>query len=395
MPNEAPAAAPVVATEAAAPAAIPGADSGPTIAKYVALARADIAADAEAELAPAEPATEAPAERGPDGKFLPRGAKAGEVKPKVEAKPADKPKEELAAPSDATIAQARKLLSSGDIDGAFKVAFGKVPELTGKDWANWRHANERHVAKVGREIQAERAELDRDKGMIQQYAQTLAPMLEARRAWEAGDAETAIRAAFGEDVTSFNKKLLAAFHGKSPQVSQLERELAATRAEIAAWKQEREQAAQQQTVAQAQQAWVSDLSEQLAYCGDTRFEARATRQGFLKLVVDVQAEHYDARNNRTLPPIQAAEIAWDRFVEQFGEDPPGARGALPAVTSERSAKTAASGRGGTPVRQVGKPTTNLRQSEAAEASAPPKFKTDDERMAWYVRKAKAELHTSG
>lgn len=369
------------------------------LAKHVKLAQR---ANAESGDAPAaEPAgDEPPLERGKDGKFLPRGEKAAakeaEPKPplaKTQGEPAKVAPAKAEQTGDASVARARQLMDSGKVDDAIKLVFGKAPSelLTGKTWEAWRHQNEKKT----REITQAADLVNTQRQQVQQAAQQLMPLVHARQAIEAGNFEQAVKLAFGMDFNDFQKRALHSFHGQNPDTIAARNEARAAMQALEQYKQQVTQLTEQQKVDATRASIKSAIAEAVATSDVAARFAKSAK--FHDRVFAVEAKHYDARTDSTLPRQAAIEEAFDQMVaeyrDEYGEDPPWANAASPAaVTSVRSAQSSATGPGRNPVRQA--KATNLRQSEAAEAGAPVKLR-GQALLDAYVAKAKAELSASG
>lgn len=383
------------AAETAAPA------PANAMAKFVAAAEAEIAqaAGSEAEdMAAAAP----PAEKGArdeNGRFLPKGGKTAEAGAEAEETPAkaksgaldaDKTAKPKAEPpkTEARLAQIRELADKGKLEEAFVAAFGKMPDelLTSKQWKAWRHEN----GKVAGKLAEAREQIDADRQIIQRAAADFAPLIEARKAWEAGDPEAAIKHAFGIEFNAFQKLALQKFHGTDPEKVALRRELAEVRKLIEDKDEQARKAQHQSSVEQARAAHRNQITEQLQASEDERFTSRADKKAFVDRVFKIQAAHYDKRTDTTLPILEAAEMAWDEIAEEFGFAPPVNTAPKTVAKSVRGAPSAASGPGRTPARQAARAANPLNQSEAAEASAPPNLKGDDLRR-YFVRLAESAI----
>jgi hypothetical protein len=377
-----------------------------SVEEALAQARLDVAdqiaaEDADEATADVE-AKKANAERGPDGKFKPAEAKTEAKKAKEPAEKTDepaaaKPKEGEEPDADRAaggLARARKLFAKGDVAEAVKLAFGVDPEdlkLNSKQW----DAVKEKLSKTKNEAREAEARGQQAMAQAQQMVQRFVPLAQAAQAYAQGDYETFVRLATGDDFTTFQRKLIAqAAQTKDPaaeaRIARLEQTIAQRDAENARLQQ---MTAQQQQ-AQAVRKHVSELASELKDCGDPRFEAAAGKQLFLDKVLEIQREHWNKRDQTTLPPLEAAELAWE---ELYGD--------LLEVRTERGGVRGSPERGGqnhgTPgrsgpnsARVTAKAGTNLRHSQAAEA-APEDDLEGDELMQHFIRKAVSAQRATG
>lgn len=293
-------------------------------------------------------------------------AKAAEkpVEPEAEAASAEpeEPAEKPIAAGPVSRQRLREMVDSGDIEGAFEAAFGKKPadfNITSKRWEEWRKAN-----------QVERRKLrEREEG-LQGYEQKLRaafnglrPLEQARQAAVAGDYEKVLEI-FGVDVSTFNRQLLGKRTGRTPEVERLEAELKAMRHEREQEKQALEEQRRAELVKQKTQEYLAGVAQELSESQVEEFAVIASRPKLMARVHEVLRQHYDRRNDVTIPVLEAAEIVRDELVEEFGEFPYRARNA---------GASAESGRGGSNLAKAEtKVSKTLSQRGAAEASAPSK-----------------------
>lgn len=265
----------------------------------------------------------------------------------------------------------RQLLDEGDIDGAFLEAFGKKPgdlNINSKRWSEHHKAVRKDREKLQQQVEHANRQLYQERHNVQELLRAAReevrpyqPFIEAKKLYDAGDIEGAIKTAFGDDATAFNKRLIRSAHGKNPEVEALKAELERDRAERLREREEyqRQMAARQQAEQeQANMAWVT---ENLASVEDYDYAGAAKRPAFVRRVYEVLVQHYDADTNTTLPLNQAADIVRQEWEEHFGASF-APRGVPVSTTSVRG--------GSNPARQEAKPSRTLSQTGAAEASAP-------------------------
>jgi hypothetical protein len=380
-----------------------------SVEEALAQARLDVAdqiAAEDAEEAAAQEAPKTPAERGKDGKF-----KAAEEKP-AKAKEASAEKSEEPAEPKSTkaekpegeepegersaggLARARKLWQKGEIQEAVKLAFGVEAEdlkLSSKQW----DAVKEKLSKT----KAEAREVEQRGAAAMQHAQQLVqafiPLAQAKQAYDQGDYDQFVKLATGDDFTTFQRKLIAqAAATKDPaadaRIARLEQEIARRDHENARLQQMTAQQRQQQAV----QQHLTDISSELKDSGDARFEAAAGKQAFLAKVLEIQREHWDKQTGTTLPPIEAAELAWE---ELYGDllEVRTERGGNRETPVRGGQNRALPGRGGqNGARVTAKAGTNLRHSQAAEA-APEDDLEGDELMQHFIRKAQSAQRATG
>jgi hypothetical protein len=326
------------------------------------------------------------------GKSAATTAAAGEAPAASSTQPAAAPpaKPEPAAPNEPSIKRARELLTSGDIEGAFREAFGKLPQdfkIDSRKWEEHRKAVVRDRQKLEqRDAQAREAAAN-DRRQLEETLgaarRELGPLLEAQKLFKAGDRAGALKLAFGEDVAAFNKGLLAQHHGKNPELESLRAELRAERE--AREKREAEEKAAREQATQREQitAYIEERQAELVDGDDPQLAALATRPGFMRRVFQVLQQHYDG--SRTLPTKVAADMVRQEILAEFG----GAFGAAPRDTAvpvesaQPGSKAASSGK-------AKKPATSLPQRGAAEASAPGRRRSVQEMLADYTDRARAE-----
>lgn len=281
--------------------------------------------------------------------------------PEAEPEPTEKP-----ARSGKT---ARQLLEEGDMEGAFEEAFGKKPadfNINSKRWAEYRQVMKRDRAKVEQRERQVAQNFERYNQLIARAKDEVKPfiaMRQAKQLYESGDLEGAIKLAFGDDVTGFNKRLLGQFHGKNPEVDSVRAELQALRDERAAERQQYAEQVAQQQQAEQQRQFVATMTNIIETSGDEQLERFAKKPKFLGRVYQILEQHYDREMNTTIPILEAADMARREILDEFGD----------VLGSRDAGAPAVSGRGGsTPAKQVPQGTRTISQNGAAETSAPPR-----------------------
>lgn len=376
------------ASSAAAPAA-PAAESGPSQA-----AGPDKGGELEAQIQAAIKAGESAEEQGlpdkpassgkakskappkkaePKSKAAPVAAKAEPAKAEHDADAENESEAESEAP--AAKKSARQLFEEGDLDAAFKAAFGvdsSAFNINSKKWAEWRQATKRikdaHERRVREEFSQVHAERQRVAELLHAAREEVRPytkFIQARQLYENGDIEAAIKLAFDSDASDFNKRLIRGVAGKPPEdprVTKLERELQEMRAEKERQVQEWQQQQARQAEIQQRQSNLEIIRSKLPELEEPEYAEAAKRPRFVARVLEVLEENYDEHTQVTLPLQQAAEMVRREFEENFGANfaPRG----VPVSTM--------SARGGSiPARpEARSASTTLSQKGAAEASAP-------------------------
>jgi hypothetical protein len=301
--------------------------------------------------------------KGSKGKAAPKAAPA--PAPEVKVEPAATPEPEATeeeAPTrslGSTVVEARKLFAAGDLDGAFRVNSAK--------WAEWRKAN----ATASRQMAEREQKLAHG---VKAVEEKFGGFVAAKKAFDAGDYSGALKQAFGVDPETFNKKLLAQFHGKHPEVEALRNELRARdeaetkRQQEAREAREREQ--QQQLIARNLEL----LGEHLGRSEDPAVVELAKKPRYRQRVLQVLRQHYDPESQTSIPLEQAAEMVKQEIEEEFG-----------SVFRPPSASESPSRSGTTTARPA---TATLSNRGAAEASPPGRALSDEEQFRKYTNQLK-------
>jgi hypothetical protein len=189
-----------------------------------------------------------------------------------EPEPDDDEEEEPLAASAGDLAKARKAMADGDIDNAFRLAFGKKPEdciPNAYAWTKWRAANDREARKRANErreheaavLQA-RNELHGERVKIGQTIEALRPYEKyylAEQAWKR-DGDPAHLVDIIQGVTGMTydeaQKVILTKTRRSPAERAMQAKLAELEEKLARTNAEREQREQQVT---AEQAYANDL----------------------------------------------------------------------------------------------------------------------------------------
>lgn len=340
--------------------------------------------------------------RGPDGKFLKPGEKAPEPKKADEKKPepekaAAKPKDEADGDVPASLAKARRLFASGQLEEGAKLVGLDLEKLTGKQWESWRHENKKARADLAKNQEA----LETKHRELVGIAQRLQPLLGAQQALQAGDFDAFLNMASGgtiPDVSAFNKKAIAKLHGSAPLDADSQRRLAqaeqrAAQAEQAAkdLAARLEKADQEKALPAAQKEYkATTLRNEVELLDDDEFASLADDPSFIDEVFDVKNEHWNEQTRRTIATDQAAVIAHRRWLKKQTTDPGGS-----GSTRDRGASSTRQPAGAvTPARRPARAGTNLNSQEAAEAAPAPKLEGKALQDYW-VRKAQADIARDG
>lgn len=335
---------------------------------------------------PAPPVAEKPAKA-----EKPVGRRIEKLEAKAVAGPAEAEPDAAAAASE----RAKYYLRHGDVAKAINAAFGDLKSIEaslpdgvrealarklGVNSAQWERIR-KHEQSTKRAFQEREQQLS---GIISNLQQEYAPLHHARQAYQAGDYETAFRAAFGEDATDFQRKVIGQRVGKNPEIEKLRAELEQERAQQRHWA---EQARQQQAEAEQQQAvhsYLGTITEELAQSDDTAIRKYSSRPAFVHRVFEIQRSTYDARSNTAIPLTVAAEHARDEALNlvkswQVEDDVTSGIAAPAARASVQPVKPpAAKG-----------PARSLKQSGAAEATGAPRKLTSAEVREKYQRMMEA------
>lgn len=374
MPDAAPAPAtpPAAALDDAAQAAadekeLPPLDHDAEIKDQIARAK---------EVAAREERKKARAEKGKKGKAASKPAPAPEAKAEPETPPeteqAEPETEQDEAPRGmgTMLVEARKKLAAGDLDGALELAFGKKGDafrVNSARWAEFRKANTAALRQL-----AER-EQKLEHG-IKQVEQRFGPLVKAKKAFDSGDYKEALQQAFGIDPETFNKKLLAQFHGKHPEVESLRAELRARDEAEAKRKRELEEQGRHEQERQRTAQNLELIGQHLGQHEDEAIVELSKRPRFRARVLQILSEHYDPRSKTSIPLEEAAEMVKSEIEAEFG-----------SVFRPRSVSESPTRAG---IKHA-RPATTLSQRGAAEASPPGRALTDEELYRKYSNLAKA------
>jgi hypothetical protein len=209
-------------------------------------------------------------------------------------------------------------------------------------------------------------------------------MVEAKKLFDSGDVIGAVRSAFGIELNDLQKRALAQFHGKNPEVEQLRRELAERDANAKKRDEEAAEQARQSREREQTTAYLEGLQQTLIDGSDPEIAGLATKPRFIQRVFQIQRQHYDPATKTSLPAQQAAAMARDEIVTEFGGVFGKARDtAVPVESAQPGSKAAKA-----------KATTSLPQRGAAEAGPPGRRLTAQEQVNKYTELARAEAGLS-
>lgn len=395
----APAAAPAAATDTGA---APPADPTPNAAEAKGTDSSRVDKQIERALKKGRAELKAKAgerPRGEGGKFLKTAAEPVAAKPAAtkETPAAEFEPEAIEQAKPAVTGKsAKELLEAGDLEAAFEAAFGKKPQdfkIDSRKWEEWRKAKERSQRTLATERAAAIEEVGGQRRQLQtvlaEAQKTYGPMVEAKKLFDAGDVIGAVKSAFGIELNDLQKRALAQFHGKNPEVEQLRREMAER--EAAAKKREEElteQSRQAQLSAQTT-AYLEHLQQELIDGTDPQVAGLATKPRFIQRVYQIQRQHYDQATKTSLPSHVAADMARNEIVAEFGSVLGGGPRdtAVPVESDQPGSKAASSGK-------AKASSTSLPQRGAAEASLPGRKLGAREQVDKYTALARAELGLS-
>jgi hypothetical protein len=221
------------------------------------------------------------------------------------------PKLESAKPTEAPPAidgaKLASMLKSGDFEGALRLA-GIDPAGTKIPAARWAEFRKHEKESKERIRQAEARTVQRDnevRTLAAEVAKRFEPYEHARKAWESGDIESALKHAFGADLESLSEMAVKQKLGQDPEVVALKR-----------WKADQERAAQEraaaeqkaqaeQTTAAQRREYCSALSAELKSGDATHAAAVETFPDFAERVMQIQLDAY----NKSGEELSAAEAA--------------------------------------------------------------------------------------
>lgn len=286
----------------------------------------------------------------------------------------------------------RELLEAGDLDGAFEAAFGKKPhdfKIDPRRWEEWRKAGQRQKRELAERKARDEAEIaDKRRTFSEELAEArrmFGPLAEAAKLYKAGDVVGAIQRAFGDDINAFQKKALAQFHGKNPEVEALRRELEEERrSKTESERKERERREAEES-RRAIQNYREQLRAELIEGGDPVLARLAVQDAFILRVWQIKRERFDFDSRTTVSTSEAAAMARRELVERFGS-------ALGA-SADRSVSAESDRAGSKPAQaENGKkpPSRTLSQRGATEASEPGRALSDTERRRKYTDLALAQ-----
>lgn len=302
-----PPAAAVEADEAPLPPLDPDAEIGEQIKRS-----AEVVARAERKKAKAAKASEK------KGKAPTAAAKTEEPVPDTEPAPPLEETEEPEQPegSAASILVKARLLVEKDPEAAFKLAFGKDAaafRINSARWTEWSKKTtetKREFAQREQRLEAAAAKLEQKYGR----------WAEAEKLYEAEDYEGAFSKAFKTDLNSFQRKALAKYHGKNPDVEAARREVAELKAELARKEQEQEQRALQHQEQQQHAANQQAIAGHLGVSDDPQLAALAKKPRFIGRVYKEFLQRVDAGEPPSMLLVAAcAEDVRDGIVGEFGD----------------------------------------------------------------------------
>lgn len=287
--------------------------------------------------------------------------------------------------------KAKARLRHGDVDKAIKIAFGDLrPEefdatkealakklgVGSKQWADFRRYQQTEQAK-SKQLETNAVQLS------QRLQSDFGPMIEARKAYKAGDYPKAFELAFeGEDINTFSRKAIHQKLSADPEkvrmaqrLEELERAVKAPPQQQAAPDPKQAQAAAMQREAQRTHEALTTQSD------DPEIAFFAKKRAFVNRVVELRGEHYDPQSKTTISLRDAAEMARDelkRGMDEWRYDE--ASGA--AAPSSESPGLA----GNQPVRTSAPRARSPLPSQAAQAGGSTRSMTRQERIAAFANR---------
>lgn len=265
-------------------------------------------------------------------------------------------------------AKLREILEEEGPEAAFEAAFGKKPQdfnINSKRWEEWRKANQRTKRQFAEKEQQLVDYHQRLQSAASQLKSDFGGFMEARQLAEKGDVAGALKAAFGWDASEFNKRLIRSMQGdaaRDPAVDELKRELLALREERQREREDMRREIEQRQIEQSRQNYRTELRQELTRSGDRQLQSLAKKEQFLDHIITIQRDHYDPDTRTTLPVLEAADMARQAILDEFGD-------VIGAPRDEDDSSE--SGRGGSiPAKATARAVKTLSQRGAAEASPP-------------------------
>lgn len=242
--------------------------------------------------------------------------------------------------------------------------------------AKWREEKRRSRAAIAAERGKAMAEVQQiaDKARAE-----LGPLLEAKKALEAGDFDGLARGLGHDDWKTLQAETLKRFQSPEYQrVQQLERDLRERQArEDAERKTQAEQRAQADQQ-KAREAYIDgDLARELGAIEDEQVRGLAEDPAFRRAVFAIQDREWDEHARETIPVAEAAREVVSTARKQYAKLHKIFGGQAASEPEDATASATRSGRASVPTR-ARKRSKTVTHDRAAEAAAPGTELSDDE-----------------
>lgn len=288
--------------------------------------------------------------------------------------------------------KAKARLRHGDVDKAIKIAFG---DLSPEEFEATREALSKRLdpgskkwAEVRRYEHAERAKSKQLETNAVQLSQRLqadfGPMIEARKAYKAGDYPKAFELAFeGEDINTFSRKAIHQKLSADPEKVRMQQRLEELERVVKAPAAQQAEPDPKQTQAAAMQREGQRTHEALTtQTDDPEIAFFAKKRAFVNRVVELRGEHYDPQSKTTISLRDAAEMARDelkRGMDEWRYDDNASGAAAPSSELPGLA-------GNQPVRTSAPRARSPLPSQAAQAGGSTRSMTRQERIAAFANR---------
>lgn len=252
------------------------------------------------------------------------------------------------------------LLKSGDFEGALKLAGIDTDgmKIPASRWAEFR----KHEKETKERLRTAEASVLRKDAEVRALAADVAKKFEpfdlARKAWDSGDIESAIKHAFGADLESFSEMAVKHKLGQDPEVVALKR-----------WKSEQEQAAKdradaeakalaEQTTAAQRREYCTALASELKTAGATFAAAVDAFPDLAERVMRIQLDAYNKSGDELSAEDAAGQLIqnlrpflekWSKILGPMGAEatpkpPSSVETAIESQDTDRTGKSSANER---------------------------------------------------
>jgi len=281
-----------------------------------------------------------------------------------------------ADPGELAREKARAHLQRADVAKAIDAAFGDLSSLApgmadairetlahklGVGSKNWELVR-KHEARAKRELAEKEQHIGR---LVDAVKRDYAPFAQAKALYDKGDYDAAFKAAFGEDPTDFQRKIISQRVGRDPEVERLKAELQKDREERQREREQYEQAQRERSEQAQIDEYKGRLQNELSISEDPAIARYASRPQFVAEVFEILRANYNPATGATVPIHLAAEHVRDRVfanLKQWQLDHPGQAPSAAQLAPKSQAR----------------PMRTLKQTGAAEATGTPRKLTSEE-----------------